>query len=475
MKPDARIPIVIGVSGRRQLRAGDLSALEAAVTAQLQLLQRDYPHSPLVMLNSLAAGADQLAARAALALCIPYIAILPMEAAEYRRDFSGEALTEFDALLAKATRTIVVPQIETPPANPDRDCFYRQAGVYVAMHSHVLLALWDGTPPVQGGCGTAEVVDMVLNGHYAPARGNILRSEDDGAVLHILAPRSDTPGIAGQTAFLGHPDAYQGILKKIDAFNRRAAAFSGRTQALPGAAMGDETTARLDAVYQKADGLSGRAAKDYRRILALLAVAGVIVTLGFLMYDELEMYWVLLICGLMLLLAGGAYRYAGKSDAHGRYLEYRALAEALRVQAYLRLSGTDVSAASLMTWTQRTETLWIKEAIAALTIAPPSNGHSDIRDCWIREQRNYHRRAGERARAAKKERADHAHGAAPVRGRLLHSAAVRAPLRRHTAARASERPPNRPAVSHRDQAHRRRALGLHALCRQLLRQALPKA
>ena len=73
------IPVIVGVSGHRQLREEDRSVLFAAVCRELASLKAACPHSRILMLNSLAEGADQLCAEAAASLSIPLIAALPME------------------------------------------------------------------------------------------------------------------------------------------------------------------------------------------------------------------------------------------------------------------------------------------------------------------------------------------------------------------------------------------------------------
>ena len=65
MDTEKTIPIIIGVTGHRAIREQDRPALAAAVKAELETLRGLCPHSPLVMLSSLAEGADLLCADAA--------------------------------------------------------------------------------------------------------------------------------------------------------------------------------------------------------------------------------------------------------------------------------------------------------------------------------------------------------------------------------------------------------------------------
>src|SRR4051794_536668 len=60
------VPIVLGVVGHRDVRAEDRDALKSALTAIFRQFREAYGPTPLVVLSSLAEGADQLAAEAAL-------------------------------------------------------------------------------------------------------------------------------------------------------------------------------------------------------------------------------------------------------------------------------------------------------------------------------------------------------------------------------------------------------------------------
>jgi len=181
-------PIVIGVTGHRELRERDIPRLRELVRAELTKLKTEYPYSPFVMLSSLAAGADLLCAEVAIELGITLKCPLPMELDQYRLDFDAEALANFDAMLAQAEEVFVAPATEPPPEEMSRNFYYRQAGIYVTTHSHVLLALWDGSPAKPDGCGTAEAVDFMLNGSYK-SDCNEFRAANDGGVIHISTPR----------------------------------------------------------------------------------------------------------------------------------------------------------------------------------------------------------------------------------------------------------------------------------------------
>ena len=224
-----RIPIVVGVTGHRDLRERDIPTLRVLVHAELQKLKDAYPHSQLIMLNSLAAGADLLCAEVALEAGIALISPLPMPVDEYRRDFEDADLVRLDAALKKARDVFIAPATEPYPEPVSREFLYRQAGRYVALHCHVLLALWDGSPAKPDGCGTAEAVGFMLDKSFESGY-NCFRTKNDGAVIHILTPRNSadkSPAISVKLVE-NEPGCLHEVLCMTDAFNEDADAENER-------------------------------------------------------------------------------------------------------------------------------------------------------------------------------------------------------------------------------------------------------
>ena len=395
-----RIPLVVGVTGHRALRPEDHATLLSAVKRELTKLREQAPHSPLLLLTSLAEGADMLCADAARDLGIPIAVALPMEAERYTAAFPPEEKQRFEAHCREASTVFVVPHTEETPPSPDADFLYRQAGIYVSVHSHILLALWDGSEARDRGCGTAEAVAFSLGGAYRPRRGMPLRGAENTAVLHIWAPRAAGGGQAGESRLLGNEAVLRETIRRTEELNRRSGEIPPGEPLLPEENVGDPLLSGLEGVYHTADALSLRCAKAYRRVLALLAAASTVVTAGFLLYDEAELIWMLLVCGGMLLFAWCCRRWALRADCHRGYVEYRALAESLRTQAFLRYAGSPQAAAELFPRTQREDCVWVLAALCALTVGPPPEQKRDIRACWAEGQRDYHAAAEKRSRRA---------------------------------------------------------------------------
>src|SRR5688572_13910338 len=109
------VPLVLSVTGHRDLRPEDRQTIETALNSVFENLKQRYPNTPLLVISQLAEGADRLAARAALAHGAALTALLPMSRAEYERDFqSAESLGEFAELLGRAQAVVEMPE---PPGD----------------------------------------------------------------------------------------------------------------------------------------------------------------------------------------------------------------------------------------------------------------------------------------------------------------------------------------------------------------------
>lgn len=201
--PD-RLPLVIGVTGHRDLRDEDVPGLEKEIGAIIARLRRDFlrndPETPIVVLSALAEGADRLVARVALAQGARLIAPLPMPLEEYRRDFVPGVkegnVAEFEELFAQAIAAPVMPlrateeQLRTDQNK--RDDQYRAVGIFIIQHCHILLALWDGSDRDMSPGGTAEVVTFKREGiplvvSRSPRAS--LDASEIGPVIEVVTPR----------------------------------------------------------------------------------------------------------------------------------------------------------------------------------------------------------------------------------------------------------------------------------------------
>ncbi len=397
------IPIVIGVTGHRDLREADISPLESSVGGLIDSVRRGHPDTPLILLSPLAEGADRLVARVALNRGVRLVVPLPLPIAEYEKDFeTAESLAEFRELIGHAEERFelrLLPGIsenQIVTGGEQRNLQYAQVGAYIVRHSQVLIALWDGNQPDKEPTGgTAQIVRFKLRGipdPYTPPT-KPLDVIDTGPVSHILTPRQSYPNPEGQPYSLnprypGEIDgnretlktAYDRILARIDTFNRDVNHLSpswgekiqaSREGLIPSAYLPRLSQADLAILGQfaVADVLAGYFQKWRRWTLRALFVIAVLAVVSFEVYAHLlTSPWVLILYPVLLGMAFLIYFVAKQRDYQNKYLDYRALAEGLRVQLFWRLAGLREEVADHYLRKQQTELDWIRHAIRACNV-----------------------------------------------------------------------------------------------------------
>jgi hypothetical protein len=140
--------VLVGVVGHRSLTV-EAAGLARRVCAHVftQLVRAGQRPAAL---SALAEGADTVVASVALALGVPLGAVQPH--GEYLEDFeSSEARAEFLHMWTRARHRTVMPY------RCRSDAAYQAAMQWVAGHSDLLVAVWDGLPSGQIG-GTAHTV-----------------------------------------------------------------------------------------------------------------------------------------------------------------------------------------------------------------------------------------------------------------------------------------------------------------------------
>lgn len=362
--------LIVGVTAHRDLVPDLVPRIEADVTAWLRRLRDLHPQLPLAVMSALAEGGDRLVARCALALGIPLIAPLPLARERYRDDFADAgSRAEFDRLLAHAE----VVELPLAPGNtaadvahpgPARDRQYAQLGVYVSSHCQVLLALWDRRQPEAAG-GTADVVHFHLFGEM-PGLGsedappNLLADDDSDLVYHIACPRDrpeggiDRPLYARWLTRSGEwpgdadlPAGYRRLFHQLGEFNADLARHATRIAAeargvLPatGGPPVPPVARTIDALHARADWLALHFRRRVQHSLLLVHSLAVLTGLLLMVYSEFDAERGLLAVVLGLFALGyGVARIGQRRDWHRRYLDYRVLAEGLRVQCYWTLAG----------------------------------------------------------------------------------------------------------------------------------------
>ena len=416
-------------------------------------IQRTHPHSVPVLLSALAEGADRLAARVALDLGMQLVAVMPFSQEVYERDFeTPESLAEFRDFLARATGVLYLPLLDgAAPGDvdrqgPARDREYAKAGAYIAAHSQIFFALWDGSPETADKVGgTAQTVGFRLEGAQAPyvgRRSGRIFGVTAGPVFHIRTPRITNPASASLPCDVQRisptnlPDgSFDRICERIETFNRDAhhvgrALAAGTAASAAGLLNMDlasvaPTVSRLSSAcrqiidqYVAADALAlqfrGRVLATWVRVYVGVAIAALLFNLhssffsvpsGPLSPSEAfgAMPW-FFIGSLACSMVTATYFYgrAEKGEYHTKYLDYRALAEALRIQFFWKVAGIDEPVVDWYLRKQRSDLEWIRSALRScdvMTAAAETRGETMALSPserltlvlnWVADQRGYY-------------------------------------------------------------------------------------
>jgi hypothetical protein len=450
-------PLVIGVSGHRDLREEDRQGLEDQVEEILLKFRKDYSATPLILVSALAEGADRLAARVALAphvgarLIVP----LPMPLDLYELDFHSLSVLEtpvgivavdrssreeFRALLQKADDRfeLELAQGNTREAiaepGPQRDRQYELVGKYIARQSQILIALWDGVDSKRVG-GTASVVRFQNEGVPDPDPCT-LEAPEGFPVYHLLTPRQKNPFPQGKVLHLQpiYPKVFQGndaraekyyanMFARLNEFNKyvldadrdfanevaesRSYLFKDTRE--------DDLAAEMRSAlnrYAVADALAIRFQRHLfgaQKALHFFTFAAFFCFLLFV-HRQPHLLPFLLSSASLFAIVFGLNKLFKKWAWDTKHEDYRAMAEGLRVRFFWKLVGIKDSVADHYLGKQRSELDWIRNGFRGWNVseARPNQANSDfldleeqknrlgfVRKYWIDDQQEYFKRASQ--------------------------------------------------------------------------------
>jgi hypothetical protein len=433
----ARIRLNIGLTAHRDLIEGETPRLRAQVRDFLTHLQAQFPELPLRLISALAEGGDQLVAEEALALGIELMVPLPMPQALYEEDFERAGSRErFRELLARAqVRTLPIAPGNTPEdvqrRGAARNRQYAQLGMFMSSHCQVLLALWDGRPSDAVG-GTAQVVDYHLHNAMPGFRAedvapNLLADDESDLVYHVHCPRrlphpEDGPAAPVEHALAPHwltaegslpghapmPAQYRHVFAQMQAFNRDARrhvptivddAGSLLDTGMPAAA--PSAVREVDALFGAADWLAVHFRHRVRRSMLLTHALAGAMGLAFILYSDVANDRRYVAAFLAMFALGLLVKWIGeRREWHRKYLDYRGLAEGLRVQLYWRLAGVETPPNSSLGYDsflqkQDVDLSWIRHAMRSTGLLRSEAFNPDAQ--WLRWVIS--RWVGERAQA----------------------------------------------------------------------------
>ncbi len=398
------LPLVIAVTGHRDLLETEVPAIRERVSRLLSELAKRYPERPITVMSPLAAGADMLVAEEALKLGLSLVVPLPMPRDLYLDDFETDDLRDrFGSLYQQAGETFELPLArgvsldDIKSHGPARNRQYAQLGVFLCAHCHILLALWDGKQTNDLG-GTGQVVqfhhDDVMPGYTTTtvASQQMLVDDESDLIYHIVCSRNRENGephedfqplecswFTKDRASPRSPDLpkqHQMIFERGGEFSADAIRYAEQIEAEKYPLLDDADIdglspglGAINHIFCIADWLAIHYQK--RMLLALRAthVFAFLMGLMFILYSDLKTWQYFMMAFLVFFLMAAGTQYLSKRGSwHRKYLDYRALAEGLRVQYYWAAAGVTNENESKFTHdnflqTQDPELGWIRNVM----------------------------------------------------------------------------------------------------------------
>jgi len=426
---------VVGITSHRNIPASQTGPIRRQVAEFFAQLRHDFPELPLVVLSALAEGGDQWVAEEALAAGARLIAPLPMPLQSYAGDFTDAASRAAFTALCQRAEVLQLPAL--PGATPAsiavqgdaRDRQYAQAGVFIASHSHILLAVWDGRESDLLG-GTAQVVRYHLSGvmpgmiERRRDAQTALDNGDESLVFHIACSRAEGNGALQpplppllplqarwisekhlRAADTGMPDEFHALFTRMQEFNldQKHYADNIRAEAERHASDAADYTSGdiLDSLFATADWLAMHFQKRVLLAMRSIHILAALTGIAFVCYSDLPTdlpYQFYAIYVFIALFGAGALlvRLAHRRSWHRKYVDYRALAEGLRVQRWWRRAGIAATSSSAFAHDnfmqkQDIELGWIRNVMRAASmqvvegVAVPESALQTVISEWIGE------------------------------------------------------------------------------------------
>lgn len=387
----SRSPLIIGVSGHRNLHPASEGSIKRQIGDFLRDLKRHIPETPIHITVGMAQGADLLAAQAALEEGLHVQALLPMPLEEYLKDFDEASSATLLALLRdpRVACEVLTSEPSLPvstPSGADRDALYKQLTEALIDKCSLLLALWNGETSHLAG-GTADTLLRYLGARTLQGRDqrriDLIDTQGEPVwgpqfVYWIPSPRTDDSpnpsrgpcylSAVGENLLAVHtlmPQPLELQLGELNAYNHEFERLRAREASLhldsllP--ALGElpetddrDSLHRIDAEYAKADALAIHYQRLSNRLFQWFSFMASMMALMFLIYAKLFASTVLLSLYLAILaISLGVFYWVRGRDWFSKHLVYRVLAETMRTKFFLHAVGADrlVNAAELINLT----------------------------------------------------------------------------------------------------------------------------
>lgn len=414
-QPMHLIPLTIAVAGHRHIGQRHAHEIAQHIRVKFKELKNRYRSTPFRCLSSLSTTADMLFTEVALALDLEVVAVLSAPSQAFAESLRKEEQDpqagvekkrKFLSLVSKCTDIIVLGQ-EVTLGNRPRTA---AVGRYLARHSHLLFALWDNKHNAEEG-STGHIVSLFKNGCHDDrqkgAGGSVLDCPEPQGMRHLLMESQEGGALrpAGWESTDPKDSEEKALARRLsalDRFNKQARRMASDEPTLFRHAVGalslprlpeEPHTQRLIGAFAIADQLAVKFRDQTWRTLQVVFISAMSMLVSFALYSNINAHPLLLGLYIAGFAAGcDALLFEYLVQSHNQFLDYRVLAEALRIQVFFRLAGVEAMISDKYLGKFRAEVAWIRDALRCLNSALPSLEVDQelVKRCWIDEQNKYY-------------------------------------------------------------------------------------
>ncbi len=395
----------LGVVGHRNVAAEQVPELEAEITRHLhrlsELLSTNYSGArvvspiPVTIVSALAEGADRIFARTALQVLgtrAKLVAVLPVAADDYERDFPDSA-SEFRDLLARCAQVSVVP---IKPGDT-REAKYRRSWEAISAQSNLVFALWDLKPGLTAG--TAECIRTRC---FSAAQTHFGEPYMAGPVVVLPTARSAPSTAIAKDPLVAHLERngwissdlgpVVGRLNAMDAHKSWLADYAAVALAVGAEAADRGGAADLAQTFAAADAVATQQRRFVDARLKAIAITLYVLMLVFIVMGNVFPIVPVHLLGPAVTVVGVlGWTFMRKHAAHRLFVCARVLAEGVRAQIALNKMGIDRRAVDLLRARSGPISTTLRELLRSLGPAQPEQA-GDYADCagWLTEQVQYY-------------------------------------------------------------------------------------
>jgi len=368
--PNEKSALIIGVKGHHDLVDTEIPLIERKLEKWFSSLRDQYPSLQLHVVCSLEEGTDRLIVKLAQKLGIKVTVCLSVRKEIFEKKFdSPESLSEFRSLLSDV-EYFYLPLLEDGSLKrEERSIDYEQKnrewGIWLSEHAHILLVLWDGSSSIKNG-DVGQIVQYRLKKEISSLnaikeRSRIHFNDSESDIVYHLRVSCESNNTSNRDDLHSGwitsnqaedpmdqlPSEYDQILSLQERFSidglkvvqgpklLASHLYCSKHKSLINSEIGS-----IHDLFLTADIL----AQDYksRFFMGLKLIYGFAISAGisFIVYADLEAQITMIYPYLAFLTLSFSLAWlVARKGWHQRYIQYRALAEGLRIQFYLALAG----------------------------------------------------------------------------------------------------------------------------------------